>query len=656
MRILLQSLVKFRKTFIEITGLDPITRCFTLASIALETYRTKFYDSRNNPIGITPQSYTDPKNHSMIADAWLDWVSEQYPSMQFSKEQRLGIKWVDGAIISIKKVFEYNGCNYHGCPKCYPDPSIPACHDLTMPMGELYNNWLAKESYLRSLGFDVEVTWGCELEAMRQQDPILDEFIRNRLEYYASLKAVGNIRLRDALFGGRTNNVKFHCAADGVDSEIKYVDFTSLYPYVVSKMSYPIGHPKVITRDFDTEFIFKGFSKCKILPPKRCRFAVLPVRLDDRLVFPLCLTCAQMRNQGTCKHTDEQRCITGTWTSWELSMAISRGYKIITIYEQLECEGKCGMFSEYIKLWMKEKQEASGWPSWCQTENDKQLYITRYKDHEDIDLDPAKIEHNPGRRFIAKLMLNSFWGKFAQHNNMGETVIITKAEEYFKLIEDSDKEITSDDMVNEDTMLVSWKYVDDNLAHQGSTNVMIAALVTSYARIKLFCLIEDIERHRAGRVLYFDTDSVIYEHRAGDPEIETGDYLGDLTDEISSFGHGAKCIEFASGGPKNYALKIRLADGSEKVIIKAKGITLNEETSEKITFSEIKRLVETFIDSNDPRQDQIVVNQFHILANPKRMLVKSRYYEKIYRVVSEKRRVVGNDSLPFGYVDEEKDE
>ena len=54
------------------------------------------------------------------------------------------------------------------------------------------------------------------------------------------------------------------------------------------------------------------------------------------------------------------------------------------------------MFSGYIDLWMKEKQEASGWPQWCTDEEAKQKYIRQYKEHENIELDYAKIEHNPG--------------------------------------------------------------------------------------------------------------------------------------------------------------------------------------------------------------------------------------------------------------------
>ena len=43
---------------------------------------------------------------------------------------------------------------------------------------------------------------------------------------------------------------------------------------------------------------------------------------------------------------------------------------------------------------MKLKQQASGWPSECNTEEKKRKYLDDYKSHEGIELDPAKVEKN----------------------------------------------------------------------------------------------------------------------------------------------------------------------------------------------------------------------------------------------------------------------
>jgi hypothetical protein len=44
-------------------------------------------------------------------------------------------------------------------------------------------------------------------------------------------------------------------------------------------------------------------------------------------------------------------------------------------------------------------------------DEERMEYIQHYFEHEGIELDPNKIERNPGLRVLAKLMLNSFWGK-----------------------------------------------------------------------------------------------------------------------------------------------------------------------------------------------------------------------------------------------------
>jgi len=77
-----------------------------------------------------------------------------------------------------------------------------------------------------------------------------------------------------------------------------------------------------------------------------------------------------------------------------------------------------GLFQDYVNTWLKIKQEASGWPKWVgDNETKRQHYIREYYEHEGIQLEYDKIEHNPGLRALAKMMLNSMWGKFGQRLN-----------------------------------------------------------------------------------------------------------------------------------------------------------------------------------------------------------------------------------------------
>ena len=64
---------------------------------------------------------------------------------------------------------------------------------------------------------------------------------------------------------------------------------------------------------------------------------VLPVRTmcgkSEKLLFPLCRTCAEQQQQTQCEHTEEERAITGTWCTNEIKKAIEKGYRITKIYE-----------------------------------------------------------------------------------------------------------------------------------------------------------------------------------------------------------------------------------------------------------------------------------------------------------------------------------
>ena len=91
--------------------------------------------------------------------------------------------------------------------------------------------------------------------------------------------------------------------------------------------------------------------------------------------------------------------------------AIEKGYQILKIHEVWHFPKHTDqLFKGYVDTFLKIKQEASGYPKDCATEEQKQAYVDEYYEHEGIRLDPEKIEYNPGLRSLAKLMLNSLWG------------------------------------------------------------------------------------------------------------------------------------------------------------------------------------------------------------------------------------------------------
>ena len=86
-----------------------------------------------------------------------------------------------------------------------------------------------------------------------------------------------------------------------------------------------------------------------------------------------------------------------------------------------------------------------------------------------------------------------------------------------------------------------------------------------------------------GRVLYYDTDSIIFVSKTNDPEPPIGPYLGELTDELG----GDYITTFVSGGPKNYSYRTN----TNNVETKVRGITLDSTAKQKVNFDVIRALV-----------------------------------------------------------------
>ncbi len=268
------------------------------------------------------------------------------------------------------------------------------------------------------------------------------------------------------------------------------------------------------------------------------------------------------------------------------------------------------MFRKYIRTWLKLKTESNGFPKNLNSIEERENWIKEFELREGVKLEYDKIKHNPGLRFISKLMLNTLWGKLGQNPNKPRTKVMNDASELYKLIKNSRIEILGELMIA-DTLLISYKYVDDIDAPEGKTSVAIASFVTAYARLKLLSEIRKIEEKSEGSVLYLDTDSIIFVHKPGNYKPELGNFLGQMTDEVvEEFGVGARMTEFYSCGPKSYTYKVQKPDGSIVTKIKAKGITQTVEACEKLNFNLFKQFVTAAANFNPAEPELIPQMQF----------------------------------------------
>jgi len=631
--------LKFRKIIIELTKkdgdepIDPFKKSITIASLCHLIFRSNHLEE--NTLAYVPEhGYTPVSNFSHKSIAWLNYVAvEKKVNIQHAQnggEKKFGPYHCDGYDPSTNTIYEFHGCYFHGCPKCFTPETFNVVIQSTMK--SIYARHCNRIKYLKSCCNHLVEIWECEFDRQAQNDIQMNNILN-------SLIMLSPLRARDALFGGRTNALKLHYQV-ARDEEIHYVDFTSLYPYVQKYCKFPVGHPKIITKDFGNPLEYFGLIKCRIHPPRGLYIPVLPCKLNNKLVFALCRTCAETLQQEKCTHSRHDRCLEGTWVTVEVKKALELGYEMEKIFEvwhweqseQYDSESKSGgLFTKYINMFLKGKQESSGFPCGVRSNEEKVKYREEFLEAEGIDLEIDKIEKNPAKRFVFKLFLNSMWGRLGMNTDRTIHKLITKPEEWFLMIRDDQYIIHRADFCNNNVIQVFYS----KRYNEGSTETSVthAAFVTAHARLKLYSELEKLN----DQVLYFDTDSIIYVKKNNKYFPPIGNNLGDLTNELAEDDF---IEEFISAGPKNYGYRTKSGRSSCTV----KGFRLDANTSLLINFDSIKNLV------FNSRKECIEAEQFVFKRRKTDWSVRTEVQKKLYRFVYDK-RVLFDDlsTLPFGF-------
>ena len=288
---------------------------------------------------------------------------------------------VDGYDESTRTIYEFYGCYWHGCPSCYPDLVTETHpHQTQYTYQSLYERTLMRELKLKGQGYQVVSLWEHDFDRQFQKDAASQDFVRD-LEVQAPLNP------REALYGGRTNATRFYCC----EGDMRYMEVCSLYPYVLKYKPFPLGHREIITENFQDVRSYFGLIQCLVVPPRGLYHPVLPYRTGGNLLFPLCRNCAEERPTDPdyrCSHSETQRRFTGTWVTSVLIKALDCGYRMDKIYEVWHFpRHSTELFTRYIDTFLKIKQEASGFPPQCETEEQKQSYIQEIFQRETIVLD-----------------------------------------------------------------------------------------------------------------------------------------------------------------------------------------------------------------------------------------------------------------------------
>lgn len=603
--ILRRGCLELRKQFLEIANVDPF--CYlTIASVCMAIYRYKYIQPNTIAVVNTEQK----EQHSKQSITWLETFPGVTHALNGGEATICGSR-VDGYCESNNTVYQYHGCFWHGCPRCYRPDTINEVNKNSM--GDLYNKTRERTEKMRRTGYNVIEMWECDW----------------LLQYKKMDKAhvIEPLKPRDAFFGGRTNGSKLKVSG----KKLRYIDVVSLYPTVMFYDNYPVGHPVKFRNPKKYNPQWYGFIKCKVLAPRGLYHPVLPVK-QDKLIFPLCVKCAEEKTM-VCDHTDEQRAFTGTWTTIEINKAVEKGYKILGIYEVWHFKERSNdMFKGYISDFMKIKLETSPWQKDYAT---KEEYAAAIKERMGIELDLDKIEDNPGKRAVAKICLNSFWGKFGQRLNLMQTKYVTEPSEFYNILLDDSLNKTNITLINDNIIQISYNLKDQFVENCYNVNVFVAAFTTANARLRLYDMLDRL----GDSIAYYDTDSVVYIDD-GTNTVSTGCMLSEWSDEL---GKDDYINDWISTGPKSYAYDTAKGEGKCKI----KGFTLNWKNAQKLNMKTMKKVLDGEVKKLSVDYNQIVrdVKTKKLINKPITKEFKLEYDKRM--VTEEMNGVI--DTLPWGY-------
>jgi hypothetical protein len=325
---------------------------------------------------------------------------------------------------------------------------------------------------------------------------------------------------------------------------------------------------------------------------------------------------------------DHQRAISGFWTTVEVNKAIEKGYKILYIYEVWNFDNSStDLWKGYIRKFLKIKLESSKFD--CSEEEYRQKA-------RNLNIELDQLSYNPGLRFIAKICLNSLWGKFGQNPAVKHCEYIDNEADFYRVVLNDKIQSLSLSFLNDKMVYANYEIKDEFISVSYNTNIYVACFTTSWARLRLYNMLEQLDRN----VCYLDTDSIVYIENDKTKEIVNkymGDSLGEWTDELNGKYMNFWCCAQA----KDYGY----ITNDDKHIGKVKGFRVNAETENKMTNEKRIELIKGVINTVDIYYDQFVIKNCEIFT---------KHMVKQWGFKFDKRRIIKIseheiDTLPFGY-------
>lgn len=554
---------------------------------------------------------------------------------------------IDGYCPETGQIYLFLDCEYWGCPMCMLEyvefnHKLPKRNLYASDVCQMLQNTLADLSrqYRK-----VNLIWSHEYNTSFKDPKLLE---------MAKLFSPA-----ECFYGGRTEVFKLYANALLKEKEIHYYDVTSLYPSVYAHHPLPLGEPiHLIGQNIDLSRFhptasnrYYGFAKISVVPRKSDLIGLLPKRdaKSGRLYFPVTP-------------------MTGCWFTTEIYLAMQNGYEVTEVYEIYHWDERNRSdkhLGAYVNYFFQMKQEAEGWKklgasSEEPSEQEKLEIVERlYTQNGNLGkIRPDKVRKNAVLRALAKLYLNSLWGKLAQKPAKNNHMTIYGNQQLLDLIHNPHVifESCSFREVSPGVYKSNFKLKDEFIPSVRHGNLFIGAAVTATARCVLHSKMLQVG---VENMIYCDTDSIIFYY---DPE------LGILTD----VGLGKWTNEYPTSvidhvyalAPKLYSLKLSPRGKDSYESFRAKGVQLTLINQEKLKFDYVKQLIENIMtgQNNDyvievdnmniftnSTNNQRPYGQLYTRYNKKkvRAIITKRVFERVEKINWE--TVDSIQTFPYGY-------
>ena len=155
--------MKLREDFIELENIDPL-HYITIASVCITIYHSNYMPKKT--IAIVPE-YAKTDNFNKMSIMWLNYMSNgnsiKHALNGGERELTIGNKTykVDGFCEETNTIYEFYGCFWHGCPKCYRPNIINSKNQKDM--GTLNDLTVEKCDTIKNAGYNHVSTYECQL-------------------------------------------------------------------------------------------------------------------------------------------------------------------------------------------------------------------------------------------------------------------------------------------------------------------------------------------------------------------------------------------------------------------------------------------------------------------------------------------------------------